>query len=301
MPSTEEPKVIVYQATNLINGKRYIGVTKRGLAARVKGHMADAIAGRGHLPHMAIRKYGADKIAFEVLVDFEGDYDLAKIYEIEMIAKHRPEYNIAGGGEGGITHPDTIEKIRRANTGQKRSAEARARMSAAQYRRPPPSAETREKFRLAKLGKKHSPEVVARRAAAGYRPSAETRAKLSASLTGKPPTKGRTGQPVSQETREKIRQTLKQRVWVDTPARAASRARTGASAASEARNTPIECVSDGKVFGSMKATAEFYGFKPTKLSLALRKGWRIGGRSFRRLPKVADTQTPPTVVTIAAG
>jgi len=242
-----EPLVIVYQATNQLNGKRYIGVTKRGLRDRVKSHRSSANRGSDYLLHRALRKYGHENIKFEVLVDFQDDYELALAYEWEMICKHRPEYNLAAGGEGGTHAPATIAKMR-----------------------------------AAKLGRKHTPEVKARRAAMGYRPSAETRAKMSAAQTGRPPTKGRAGQAVPEETKAKISQTLKQRGWQDTPARVASRARTGASAASEARKIAVECVNDGRVFESLKAAAEFYGLVPTKLSLAFRKGWRIRGMRFIR-------------------
>lgn len=245
-----EPTVIVYQATNLINGKRYIGVTKRGLRERVKCHRSSANNGSDYLIHRAMRKYGHDNIKFEVLVDFQEDYELARVYEWEMICKHRPEYNLAAGGEGGTHAPSTIAKMR-----------------------------------AAKLGRKHTPEVKARRAAAGYRPSAETRAKMAAAQKGRPPTKGRTGQSVSPETREKIRASLKAHEWKDTPARIASRARTGASAASEARKIPVKCVDDGRTFNSVKEAAAFYGVDQMKLGAAIRAGRPYRGRQFERLPK----------------
>lgn len=283
--AAQEPMVVVYHARNLVNGKRYIGVTKRGLRARERGHRRDARQGAGHRLHQAIRKYGQENFVFEVLVDFMGDYEAAKIYEREMICKYKPEYNLTAGGEGGTMAASTRAKISAAHRGQKRSDTARANMSASLRLRPPPSAETREKIRAAKLGRPHSPEVVARRAASGYKPSAETRAKMAAAQTGRPPTKGRTGQPVPAETREKIRQTLKQLAWADTPARDASRARTGASAASEARKIPLRCLDDGRVFESAKAAALFYGMAQSDLGRAVREQRAIKGLRFERLPK----------------
>ena len=285
--ASDEPLVVVYQATNVKNGKRYIGVTKRGLRARRNSHRNSARTGTG-LFQRAIRKYGIDGFRFEVLFDFQDDYDLAKVYEWEMISKHRPEYNLAAGGEGGVAHVLTRARLSAAHKGKKRSIEARARMSAAQRIRAvefPVDEETRAKMRAAKLGRKHAPEVVARRAAAGYRPSAETRAKMSAAQTGRPPTKGRTGQPVPQETREKIRQTLKNATWVDTPARIASRTRTGVRAAHEARKIPVRCVEDGNVFETIKAAAQFYGLNQMKLGAAIRAGKPYRGHTFERLPK----------------
>jgi group I intron endonuclease len=246
--SAHEPKVIVYRAQNLVNGKRYIGVTMNGLRTRIKSHMYLANNGKGHAFHDALRKYGRDKFSFETLADFIDDYDLAKVYEWEMICKHRPEYNLTSGGEGGGFAASTIEKMR-----------------------------------AAKLGKKHRPEVIAARL--GRKHSEEHCRKISLALTGKPPTKGRTGMPLPPETREKIRQTLKQATWVDTPARVASRNRTGASAASEARKIPVKCVSDGLVFESIKAAAKFYHNDQVQLARAVRAGKPYGGRFFALLPK----------------
>lgn len=246
--SAHEPKVIVYQASNLVNGKRYIGVTKHGLRARARNHKWRANSGGGHMFHAALRKYGSDKFVFEILADFIDDYDLAKVYEWEMICKHRPEYNLTAGGEGGGFAASTIEKMR-----------------------------------AAKLGKKHRPEVIAARL--GRKHSEEHCRKISLALTGKPPTRGRTGVPVPPEVRERIRQTLKKATWVDTPARAASRRRTGASAASEARKIPVKCVSDGLVFESIKAAAKFYHNDQVRLAKAIRAGQPYGGRSFVLLPK----------------
>jgi group I intron endonuclease len=239
-----EPKVVVYEARNALNGHRYIGVTKQGLHRRKYGHFKDARTGKGSRFHNAIRKYGADNFIFSVLHDFEDDYDLARVCEHEYICKHRPEYNLTWGGEGGSMHQSTKDKLRAINLGRKASA--------------------------------------------------ETRAKMAASQTGRPPTKGRRGQPRSAEEREKIRRSLKEAKWVDTPARIASRARTGASAASEARKIAVECVNDGRVFESLKAAAEFYGLVPTKLSLAFRKGWRIRGMRFirRRAPDSMPSGQP---------
>lgn len=284
--TTKENMVVVYQAKNRINGKRYVGVTSRGLRARERGHRREADSGRGSLLHAAIRKYGHDNIVFEVLQDFNGDYDLAKLYEQEYIAKYRPEYNLTGGGEGGTLAVSTRLKIAAAHLGRKRSAEARANMSAAQRRRGaehPPDAETREKMRQAKLGRKHRPESLAKMV--GRKDSPETRAKKAAAQTGRPATKGKTGQATSAETREKIRHSLRLARWVDTPARAASRARTGTTAAREARKIPVRCLGDGMIFESVRAAAEFYELDPAKLGAAIRAQRAYRDKQFERLPK----------------
>lgn len=283
MSQLVEPKVIVYQARNLVNGKRYIGVTKQGLHNRQRSHRNEARLGRGNLLHKAMRKYGQENFVFGILADFEDDYELAKVYEWEMISKHRPEYNLTAGGEGGTLHASTRALLSAARKGRKLSAETRARISEGQRNRPPPSEETREKMRQARLGVPMAPEQRAKMI--GRKDSAETRAKKAAAQTGRPPTKGRTGQPVLEETKVKISQTLKQRGWQDTPARIASRARTGASAASEARKIPVQCLDDGNVFESVKDAAKFYGHDQVHLGRAIRVGRPYRGRRFQRLPK----------------
>lgn len=280
--SSLEPLVVVYQATNRSNGKRYVGVTKRGLTDRRRRHGYSAAKGVG-IFQRAIRKYGIDGFDFEVLADFQGDFDLARAYEWEMIAKHRPEYNLTAGGEGGTPHALARARMSAAQKGRKHSPETRAKLSEAQRNRPPMSEATKEKIRQTRIGKTMPFEQRARMR--GRKDTEETRAKKSAAQMGRPPTKGRTGQPVPQETREKIRQSLKQAKWVDTPARIASRARTGASAASEARKIPVRCIDDGNVFESVKAAAKFYGHDAVHLARAIRVGRIYRGRRFERLPK----------------
>lgn len=101
-----------------------------------------------------------------------------------------------GGGYSGFKHTQEFKE------------KARIQITAYNERRGPPSEETREKMRAAKLGKKQSPEHVAKAAAAsrgrkygpkspairakisaskiGSRASEETRAKMSSSHTGRP-------------------------------------------------------------------------------------------------------------------
>lgn len=245
---------VVYQAVNSVDGKRYIGVTKRGLRDRVIRHKSSANTGSGYLLHRAMRKHGFDNFVFSVLADFEGDYELAKVYEYEAICRYRPEYNLTAGGEGGA-----------------------------------PAVQTIEKMRAAKLGRKHSPEVRARRV--GRKLSEEHRARIAAAQRGRAPTKGRTGQPVSEEIRAKIAATLRGRQWTDTPARQASRARTGTSAAQNARRVPVLCETDGLRYGSVKDAAAHYGFNATKLAAAIRADKAYKGLRFRRVRGKEDAGT----------
>lgn len=89
----------VYIAVNIINGKRYIGVTGKGVEKRAKKHWEAARAGSSQCPkfHAALRKYGPDRFVWKVL--FETD-DMAEAYRQEhlLVQDTTPEYNSAAGG-----------------------------------------------------------------------------------------------------------------------------------------------------------------------------------------------------------
>jgi hypothetical protein len=61
--------MIVYLATNTVNGMQYVGITTRTLKDRERGHFSSANRGKGSegtFPD-AIRKFGCDKFVFEVI------------------------------------------------------------------------------------------------------------------------------------------------------------------------------------------------------------------------------------------
>lgn len=257
-------EAIVYQATNTINGKRYIGYTARGLATRKYQHLWDARKGKGRYFQRAIAKYGSENFVFEVLGDFNGDEDLAKLYEIEAIAKYRPEYNLSYGGEGGSLHEMSRKKIGEANSRRIITDEIRKNLGDAQ-RGMKRSAETRAKMRAAQLGRKHTPETIekmrvvcahpitdearekmrsARRGrespSKGKKWSEESRLKASIARKGKPsPLKGRT---LTEEHKQKIAERMRS----SPPSR-------------KALSKPVKCLADGEVFPSASAADQFYG------------------------------------------
>lgn len=95
-------------ATNTLNGKRYIGVSKRGLAARRRTHYYDVRIGNYRCPlfHRAIHKYGNDAFKWEILSEFSSFQEMMD-EEIKLIAELSPEYNITKGGGGtlGVSNP----------------------------------------------------------------------------------------------------------------------------------------------------------------------------------------------------
>lgn len=91
---------IVYQATNRLNGYRYIGVSKGSLKARRTQHFCHARRTPEKMPFLAaIAEHGEDAFVWEVLDTFNS-YDAAIAAEIRLIAECKPEYNVTRGGPG---------------------------------------------------------------------------------------------------------------------------------------------------------------------------------------------------------
>ena len=87
---------IVYQATNLIKGMRYVGATKRSLANRRSSHHSAAKEGKPTRFAAALRKYGRASFRWETLSEW-GTYDEALTEEARLIALMNPEYNAIDG------------------------------------------------------------------------------------------------------------------------------------------------------------------------------------------------------------
>jgi predicted GIY-YIG superfamily endonuclease len=81
---------ILYRATNLVNGKTYIGITTKGLIRRAKVHRDASGQGRGAVIGAAIRKHGKENIKFETLVACPS-WEYAKEMERRCIAAFKPD------------------------------------------------------------------------------------------------------------------------------------------------------------------------------------------------------------------
>lgn len=99
--------MIVYKATNNINGKSYIGLTISPLNRRIASHKQSVKIGSGTYFHNALRKYGFDNFSWKVVAHCKSEHEMRKI-EADLISyyKHIGCYNLADGGSGGYVVPE---------------------------------------------------------------------------------------------------------------------------------------------------------------------------------------------------
>jgi group I intron endonuclease len=185
----------VYIVTNKANGKQYVGIAK-DLKRRWHQH----ISANGSAPalHAAIKKYGKDGFIFSHICDafdFEAACDLERMLIQQHNTKSPYGYNLTDGGDGVVGRALTQEEIQHR------------REFMLSYSASMTAEERSAKFGWAK-GRKWTPEQIEQISASnkgknsGKRPSEEVRAKMSVAH------KARSRKPMSDETKEKIRQSL---------------------------------------------------------------------------------------------
>lgn len=114
---------ILYQTTNLVNGKTYVGKHKTA-------DLNDSYLGSGKLLLQAIDKYGAENFSREILFVYQTEDEVnAKEAEIvtEDFCKQNDTYNLCVGGRGGFSYINRTGIIK--FKGKKHSAETRAKLS----------------------------------------------------------------------------------------------------------------------------------------------------------------------------
>lgn len=101
--------MLIYKFTNKINGKIYVGKTKKSLRQRITAHKSAAKTFRGNqLIHKAIRKYGIENFEIVILEDKIASINELNERERHYIALNRSTerefgYNFSIGGEGGTS------------------------------------------------------------------------------------------------------------------------------------------------------------------------------------------------------
>jgi len=109
--------MIIYMATNLINGMSYVGQTTTNLNHRIDRHLIESKKSRSYF-HRVLNKYGIENFKWKILKECRDISDLNKSekYFIEQYKTNKSNgYNLTDGGEGiiGYNHSEkTKNKIR---------------------------------------------------------------------------------------------------------------------------------------------------------------------------------------------
>ena len=96
-------KYIVYCHT--LNGKKYVGYTKKSMIERLEEHIEEALDGSDRHFYRAIRKYGVENIVSEPLCETTTK-QAAKSkerYYVKKFDTFKNGYNMTHGGDGGNT------------------------------------------------------------------------------------------------------------------------------------------------------------------------------------------------------
>ena len=101
--------MIIYQVTNKVNGKNYIGQTIQKLSARKGGHKYEMKQGSNTIFYNAIRKYGWDNFSWCVIDDTCQSQDELNEMEYHYI-KQCGDYNICDGGDCITTSDEWIQR-----------------------------------------------------------------------------------------------------------------------------------------------------------------------------------------------
>jgi hypothetical protein len=277
---------ILYQTTNVINSKIYVGVHKLADTAKSRRYL-----GSGKILKPAIEKYGRENFVREILAEFscfEDAYSAEAEMVTEEFIKRKDTYNISLGGRGrnNFTHTEeTKAKISASSKGKVKSEETRAK-----HRNLKHTEEAKTKIRNAQLGNtyslgyKHSEEAKSKISAANKDKilSKETKTKISESKKGKAISeetktkisKARLGSKRSIETRLKMSNSQKGKKYSEQSKIKMSNSQKGKVLSKETKDKiaatlgkPV--IENGKYYLSLTQAAEFHKISNTAVR------WRI--------------------------
>jgi group I intron endonuclease len=130
--------MIIYKIENLINGKLYIGKTKKCLAIRKKEHLFSAKKEVNTVFYKAIRKYGEENFQFTEIISCDSNEKLnawERLYIDFYDSKTPNGYNMTNGGDG-FSDPtgEIAKKISASKIGKICSDETKKKMSKSQLK-----------------------------------------------------------------------------------------------------------------------------------------------------------------------
>lgn len=166
----------IYMLKNKVNGKIYIGQTRRPIHKRLAEHeTGNNIHCQGI--YNAIRKYGWDNFETDYYECPDEDLNFDENLLVREMGTLSPGgYNLMeGGGSGGKHSKESIQKMREAQLGEKNHNYGKT-----------PSEETRRKLREANIGKTASDKTKQKisEALIGRIHTVKTRGKMSDSVRG---------------------------------------------------------------------------------------------------------------------
>lgn len=188
-------KGIIYVAENTVNGKRYVGQTRRTFELRKKQHKRD-IERLDLKLYRAIRKHGWDNFNWAIIVEgIENIDSLNRLeqYWIKELDTFKNGYNSTTGGEGYILSDEAKMKMSESRKGRHFSEETRRKLSDSQ-RGKHLSEETKKKMSESQKGEKN-PNY-------GKHLSDETKKKMSESHKGRTGANNSCSKPVLQLDKE---------------------------------------------------------------------------------------------------
>lgn len=84
----------IYQTTNLINGRSYVGMHKTK-------NLDDGYIGSGKLLRRAVKKYGLENFSTVILHIFDEEWKMKAAERILVVPDKEISYNLCPGGKGG--------------------------------------------------------------------------------------------------------------------------------------------------------------------------------------------------------
>lgn len=133
----------IYRITNKLNGKSYIGQTRKTVEERFNQHIRDAANGHGFYIQNAIRKYGPENFSVETLATAENIDELNRLEEYYIRKFNTVElgYNLSYGG---YSNTMDCKKTKDHHDRIMRSEDVRSRISATLKKKIKESGRTEE-------------------------------------------------------------------------------------------------------------------------------------------------------------